>query len=80
MSITLVFHIIYVPGTVGYLLPLVPSLLRWSDCAFRLVANGCTEGEVAQLRAFTAGEPRAELLVIPTNRPLAHHDALNYLT
>jgi hypothetical protein len=75
----LIFHIIYVPGSVGYLLPLVPSLLHWSDGAFRLVANGCTEAEVAQLRAFTAGEPRTELLVLPTNFPLTHHDALNYL-
>lgn len=79
MSIQLTFHIVYVPGSVAYLLPFVVTLLRWSTCRFRLVANGCTAAEVALLQARCAGESRLELLVLPTNRPLAHHDALNYL-
>lgn len=77
MSLT--FHIVYVPGSVAYLLPFVATLLRWSDCRFRLVANGCTPAETVLLQARCAAEPRLELLVIPTNRPLTHHDALNYL-
>jgi hypothetical protein len=79
MAVTLTFHIVYVPGSVAFLLPFVATLLRWSDCRFRLVANGCTAAEVALLHARCAAEPRLELLVIPTNRPLTHHDALNYL-
>lgn len=75
----LTFHIVYVPGSVTYLLPFVSTLLRWSDCRFRFVANGCTAAEVALLHARCANESRLELLVIPTNRPLTHHDALNYL-
>jgi hypothetical protein len=75
----LTFHIVYVPGSVAYLLPFVATLLRWSACRFRLVANGCTAAESVLLQARCAAEPRLELLVIPTNRPLTHHDALNYL-
>ncbi|WP_129677912.1 hypothetical protein [Candidatus Chloroploca sp. Khr17] len=75
----LTFHIIYVPGSVVYLLPFVSTLLRWSDCRFRLVANGCTTAEVALLQARCADEPRLELLALSTDRPLSHYQALNYL-
>lgn len=75
----LTFHIIYVPGSVEHLLPFVPGLLRWSDCRFRLVANNCTPMEVEMLHTFADRQRRVEALVLPTNRPLTHHDALNYL-
>jgi hypothetical protein len=77
--VNLTFHIVYVPGSVTYLLPFVSTLLRWSACRFRLVANSCAAGEVDLLQARCAADPRLELLVLPTNRPLTHHDALNYL-
>jgi len=79
MSARLTFHIVYVPGSVRYLLPFASRLLRWSDCAFRLVANGCTDAEVAALRDFCGRDPRLELLVLPTGRTLSHWEALNYL-
>jgi hypothetical protein len=75
----LTFHIVYVPGSVAYLLFFVESLLRWSDCSFRLVANGCDEKELRLLHDFCRHSSRLEFLQIPTNRPLTHHDALNYL-
>ena len=76
---TLTFHVIYVPGSVRCQLFFVESLLRWSDCNYRLVANGCTEEEINQMKACCSRSPRLDFLQIPTNRPLIHHDALNYL-
>lgn len=75
----LTFHIVYIPGTVDYLLPFVSTLLRWSACHFRLVANGCSESEVGRLQARCANEPRLETVILPTNRPLLHQVALNSL-
>lgn len=76
---SLCFHIIYTPGSVQPLLFLVHSLLQWSDCTFRLVANGCTEGETQQLAAFCQNNSRLHFIRLPTARMLGHGQALNYL-
>ena len=79
MPMPLLFHIIYTQGTVATLLFLAESLLRWSDCRLRLVANGCDEAEVALLQQFAELEPRVSWEALPTKRIMMHGDALNYL-
>jgi len=79
MSEKLTFHIVYVPGSVRHLLPFVSSLLHWSAYHYRLVANGCSPAEIELLQAYSHTHHRLEFAQIPTTRPLAHHDALNYL-
>ena len=73
------FHIIYTPGVVKYLRLFILSLLRWSDCSFRLVANGCLSEEIRDLRAFCHKNPRLEFLRLPSKKMMKHGDALNYL-
>jgi hypothetical protein len=73
------FNIIYTPGTARYLSPFVLTLLRWSDCRYRLVANGCSDDEVELLRAVTALDERLELLIMPEKRMLPHGETLDYL-
>jgi hypothetical protein len=75
----LVFHIIYVPRSVSYLLGFVESLLQWSDCSYRLVSNGCDAYEKQFMQEFCRNNPRLEFMVLPTTKPMAHQDALNYL-
>jgi hypothetical protein len=75
----LTFHIVYVPRSVSYLLAFVDSLLQWSDCSFRLVSNGCDKDENEFMQAFCRRSSRLDFLALPTARPLAHQDALNYL-
>ena len=62
------FNVIYTPGTVRYLTPFIASLLRWSDCRYRLVANGCSDDEVKLLSAVADLDDRLELLVMPEKR------------
>jgi hypothetical protein len=75
----LLFHIIYTPGTVSTLLPFVATLLRWSDCAYCLVSNGCGDEETNLLRARCAGEPRLTWRSLPFGRKVEHGQALNLL-
>jgi hypothetical protein len=75
----LTFHIIYVPGSVSYLLSFVDSLLRWSEYSFRLVSNGCPAEEQQLMRAYCRSDPRLEFLSLPTVETLYHPHALNYL-
>ncbi len=75
----LCFHIIYIPGTVKPLQLLLHSLLKWSDCTFRLVANGCSADEVCALQRLCANNPRLSFMALPTSQLLIHGDALNYL-
>ncbi len=79
MSVALTFHIVYVPGSVHHLLPFVTTLLRWSDCCFRLVANGCTPAEIELMQACCTTDDRLTCVQLPTDRPWVHHVALNYL-
>lgn len=75
----MLFHIIYTRHTVPVLLFLAESLLRWSGCRLRLVANGCAGYELALLRRFAELEPRVTWEALPTTRIMMHGDALNYL-
>lgn len=78
-SVRQTFHIVYVPGSVRHLLPFVSTLLRWSDCSFRLVANGCTLTELALMQACCATSDRLACVTLPTDRPWIHHAVLNHL-
>ncbi|HBH54266.1 MAG TPA: hypothetical protein DDY91_20470 [Planctomycetaceae bacterium] len=75
----LTFHIIYTPGTVRALLPFVRSLLQWSNCQFRLVANGCQADELELLRRACTREPRLEYLVVSRRGMWKHAQVLNWL-
>ena len=77
MSLT--FNIIYTPGTVHYLTFFVRSLLHWSDCSFRLVANGCSAAEESHLRHFCQQDGRLEFYRLPTDKMIIHGQALNHL-
>ncbi len=76
---SLLFHIIYTPNTVRTLLPFVETLLRWSDCAYCLVSNGCDDEEMSLLRTRCAGEPRLRWRSLPWPRKVEHGQALNFL-
>jgi hypothetical protein len=73
------FNIIYTPGTVRYLTPFVPTLLKWSDCRYRLVANGCADDECALLESICALDDRLQLLVMPEKRMVPHGETLDFL-
>ena len=76
---SLCFYIIYTPGTVKPLRILLYSLLKWSDCHFCLVANGCSPTEAADLEQFCAVNPRLSYKALPTDKVMLHGEALNYL-
>lgn len=76
---TLTFHIIYMPGIVRYMTLFLFSLLKWSDCSFRLVSNGCSPHELRHLRKLSDNSSRLELVVLPDNRLIRHGRALSYL-
>ncbi|HJP05146.1 MAG: hypothetical protein QGH46_05255 [Gammaproteobacteria bacterium] len=73
------FNIIYTPGTVRYLTPFVTTLLKWCDCSFRLVANGCSGDECKLLEGVAALDDRLELLTMPGKRMLPHGETLDFL-
>lgn len=76
---TLQFNIVYTAGTAKFLSFFVWSLLKHSDCTFRLVSNGCLPIEQRFLQRLCHREPRLEYWAIPTRRTLPHGQALNYL-
>lgn len=76
---SLCFHLIYTPGTVQPLRLLLYSLLKFSDCTFRLVANGCTRAERGDLQRLCAGNTRLSYIALPTPKIMLHGEALNYL-
>jgi len=73
------FNIIYTPGTVRYLTPFVATLLQWSDCRYRLIANGCSDDECELLHNVCALDDRLELLVMPEKRMVPHGETLDFL-
>jgi hypothetical protein len=77
MSLT--FHIIYTPDTVRYLSFFVWSLLKWSDCSFRLVANGCRPEEVQHLQQLCQQSARLSFVAFSTQAVAHHGPVLNYL-
>ena len=52
-----VFNVVYTPRTFRYLRWFVVSLVAHSDTRFRLVANGCGEDEVDQMRELAQRLP-----------------------
>lgn len=72
-------NIIYTPGTVKHLSFFIWSLLKWSDCSFRLVSNGCQTAEQCYLKTLCAQEQRLEFWTMPTKTSLPHGQVLNYL-
>ena len=77
MSLT--FNIVYTPGTVAYLSFFVHSLLKWSNCRFRLVSNGCLLPERRLLQQLCRQQDRLEYFTVPTNGMADHGTVLNYL-
>lgn|GEM_PF-3353760 len=73
------FNIIYTAGNVRYLRLFILSLLKWSDCTFRLVSNDCREEEEQILREFCQNNPRLEFLSLPFDGMVPHGKALTYL-
>lgn len=73
------FNIIYTPQTVRYLTPFITTLLRWSDCRYRLISNGCSAEEVELLQQVAALDDRLELLMMPEPRMIPHGDMLNFM-
>jgi hypothetical protein len=73
------FNIIYTPGTVRYLTPFILTLLKWSNCRYRIVANGCSPAECELLTTICALDDRLELLIMPEQRMVPHGETLNFL-
>ena len=79
VSVGFTFNIVYTRGTVRCLSPFAWSLVKWSDCSFRLVANGCTSEELGTLQRLCQENARFELSVLPTELPMTHGEALDHL-
>lgn len=73
------FNIIYIAGTVNYLSLFVFSLLKWSNCSFRLISNGCQPEERKLLKCLCMTNSRLEYLEIPSETGIKHGKALAYL-
>jgi hypothetical protein len=73
------FNIIYTPGSAIALAGFVHSLLKWSDCRFQLVANGCMHEEQAALSNLADSDSRLSYLCISENKMLSHNEALDTL-
>lgn len=67
------FNIFYTPGTVRDFRLFALSLIKHTrNCTFRLVANGCTPGEVALLRILCDKYDRLELYEFPSHQMESH--------
>lgn len=73
------FNIIYTPRTVRQLSPFVHSLLRWTNCRYRLVANACEPAERAQLQDLARSDPRLDYLLAAESEMLDHGSVLDWL-
>jgi hypothetical protein len=73
------FNIVCIPGAAQYAPLFAHSLHKWSDCSFRLVANGCSPAEIHLLQEFCAKDPRFEFLALPVKTLIPHGQALSYL-
>lgn len=76
---TLTFNIIYTPGTVPFLSPLISTLLQHCDYNFRLVANGCLLPEQKWLQHLCAKNLRLDYLRYPSSTMVDHGEVLNHL-
>ena len=73
------FNIVCTPGAAQYAPLFALSLRKWSDCSFRLVANGCSPAETRLLRKFCTKTPRFEFFALPVKTMIPHGQALSYL-
>ena len=75
----LTFNVIYTPGTVPSLRYFVPTLIRWTACRFRLVANGCSEKEQRQLERLAGTSDQLEYYRFPEKKLRNHGIVVNHL-
>jgi len=73
------FNIIYAPNTVDYLAPFVHSLLRWTNCRYRLVANACSIEDRQKLQDLAHTDDRLEYLLASDTEMLEHGKVLDWL-
>lgn len=73
------FNIIYTPNTVDYLAPLVHSLLRWTNCRYRLVANACNVEDRQKLQDLARSDERLDYLLASESEMLEHGKVLDWL-
>lgn len=75
----LTFHVIFLPGTAAYLLPMVSTLVNWSPARFSLVANGIDETERRELQEFTDSHERTQFIDMTSTKVLEHGQVLDLL-
>ena len=75
----LLFNIVYTPGSVALLSPFIQSLLKWSDCRYQLIANGCDSNEQQLLRDLANSNSRLQYLCLSDTKMICHSDALDRL-
>jgi len=74
----LLFHVVVVGGTTApFFEHFFPSLLRYSEARFHLVANGCNDMEITSLRRFECD--RVQVEVASKHRILDHGEVLTSL-
>ena len=77
MDIT--FNVIFVPGTVPYLLLPVQSLVDNSRYCYRLISNGLNDEEVNLLKRYADSHEQLSFFVYPAKNPLEHGTILDLL-
>lgn len=74
----LIFNIVWNKDTFRYLRPFTRSLLRYSTCRYRFVANGCWPESLAELRAFQRlHSDRIVEVLVTSDEVVAHGVALD---
>jgi hypothetical protein len=73
------FNIIFTPHTAEYLSPFIHSLLKWTDCRYCIVNNGCNENDQNLLKTLCDSHDRLEYLTVSENKMIEHGIALNWL-
>ena len=73
------FNIIYTPGNVLYLRLFLLSLLKWSECSFRVVNNGCKGKEKDMLKQLCDNHARLEYYDLSSDNIILHGAALSHL-
>ncbi|MCK4796966.1 MAG: hypothetical protein KAT05_06265, partial [Spirochaetes bacterium] len=73
------FNIIYSPGDVLYSRLFLLSLLKWSECSFRVVNNGCTGKEKEMIINLCDNYSRLEYYELSSDNIFEHGAALSHL-